>query len=51
MEDSRVESFDFDDDLTVKVKVNGALQCGGGVIWDGALVLLHFILKKQHGLL
>lgn len=36
-------------DLTLKVFQDSSIPEGGGIIWDAARVMLHFLSKKDHG--
>jgi methylase of polypeptide subunit release factors len=36
-------------DLMLQVFVDSSIAEGGGIIWDAARVMLHFLSKKDHG--
>jgi hypothetical protein len=42
--------FEFDEnDISLKVLTDSSIKEGGGIIWDGAHVMVRFITKKKQG--
>ena len=41
--------LELSQDLTLKVFQDSSIAEGGGIIWDAAKVMLHFLSKKDHG--
>lgn len=41
--------LELSQDLTLKVFQDSSIVEGGGIIWDAARVMLHFLSKKVHG--
>ncbi len=38
-----------ENDLCLKVLADSSIKEGGGIIWDGAHVMVRFLTKRKHG--
>ncbi len=45
-----MEIYKFDEnDISLKILIDSSIKEGGGVIWDGARVMVWFITKRIKG--